>query len=217
MSAREESMLKVYSCTVGPIYTNCYIVADKKTGECIIIDPGYDENRIAGVVNQQGFKPVAIFITHGHFDHIQASNEIRARYGIKIYAPEGDKKYLTNANYNMSYDFLRERYEVNADVYLKDDEIIEMLGQKIKCIETPGHTPGGMCFYFEAENLLFAGDTLFYQSHGRTDFIGGSERDLIASIKNKLFILPDNTIVYPGHDSETSIGFEKKFNIVNMY
>ncbi|MCR5585929.1 MAG: MBL fold metallo-hydrolase [Lachnospiraceae bacterium] len=208
-------MIKYIGVCVGPIQTNCYIVYNDETMEAIIIDPGDEAERIARKILSKNLKPVAILLTHGHFDHISAADELRAKYGVKIYAPKADKEYLRNATLNLSLDFENLRVEVNADVFLEDGQELDFIGKKIKCIETPGHTPGGMCFLFSApDNLLFAGDTLFRDSHGRTDFYGGSIRDLRNSIVDKLFVLPDETEVFPGHGPSTDIGYEKKYNMI---
>ena len=130
---------------------------------------------------------------------------------VKTYASEDEKQILESRKGNLSAMF-GHPVEVSADVYLKDGQEISILGNTMKCISVPGHTIGGMCYYFADDGILFSGDTLFASSVGRSDFPTGNAHDLIEAIQNKLLVLPDETIVYPGHNSYTRIGKEKKFN-----
>ena len=191
---------------------NCYLAINDKTGESIIVDPGSAPDRIKKAVEASGTRPVAIILTHGHFDHVGAAEEIAKEYDIKVYAYEKEKETLENPAVNLSGDMVFSPKSYQVDVYLKDDEEVELAGLKFKCLGTPGHTPGGCCFYFEDAGVLFTGDTLFCGSVGRTDFPGGSMSQLVDSIKTKLMVLPDDTICYPGHESATTIGDERIYN-----
>ncbi len=205
-------MIKIEHDVIGMCATNTYYAYNDETHEGIIVDPAGDPMRIFDRVNRCGFKPVGIILTHGHFDHILAVDKVREQYGIKAYIGENEKAVLKDPHMNLTDSFMGEAITIDADVYLKDGEIFELAGYKIKAIETPGHTIGGMCYYFMDENVLFSGDTLFCESVGRSDFPGGSGSTLCRVIKEKLFCLPDNTAVYPGHMEETTIDNEKRYN-----
>ena len=200
--------LEIKLLTVGMGYTNCYLVKNKDNNEGFIVDPGEDAHKIAGHINTMNMKPKAILLTHCHYDHILAVDELREKYNIKVYISKEDAKGLIDPKINLT---LKHGFPttVNADVELEDGEEINIAGIDIKFILTPGHTPGSGCYYVEDTNLLFSGDTMFRASRGRTDFPGGSEVEILKSIKNKLLTLPDNTYVCPGHMETTLISNEK--------
>ncbi|MCR5202696.1 MAG: MBL fold metallo-hydrolase [Lachnospiraceae bacterium] len=212
MSNNSNIDIRIKKMPVGYMMTNCYIVFNDTTKEAIIVDPGFDAERIFKFVSDNSLKPVGIFLTHGHFDHIGCVTEVKVKYNAKIYLPELERETFTDINMNYTLQELGKSVIVKGDVYLNDDDIVEILGTKIKALSTPGHTAGGMCFYIEEAGVLLAGDTLFYGSVGRTDFAGGSMSKLVRSVKEKLFVLPDNTLVLPGHGENTDIGFEKVNN-----
>lgn len=191
--------------------TNGYIVFDEFTKDAIIIDPGAEENKFIDFIENEGLKPYAVILTHAHFDHIGAVSEIKRHFNIPLMICSGEEQVLENKNINMSAIY-SEPIELKADRIFKDGEYISLGSLLFKVIITPGHTPGGGCFYFEEEKVLFSGDTLFCMSIGRSDFLLGSESDLINSIKNKLMILPDDVEVFSGHGPKTSIGYERKNN-----
>lgn len=203
--------LKCDSMIVGEVQTNCYFVYNANTSECVIIDPGAQAQALYEYIEEKGLKPVAILLTHGHFDHIGAVTMLRNKYGIKIYAARAERETLESPDMNLSVQFGASMI-MEADEWLEDGQEIELIGEKIRCLLTPGHTEGGMCFYFVGSGMLFSGDTLFEQSVGRTDFPGGSMSQIVQSIRTKLFVLPDHTKVYPGHGMITSIGSEKMLN-----
>ena len=204
--------MKVGKVLLPAAAENCYIAINEDTNESIIIDPGSAFERIKSAVESTGTKPVAILLTHGHFDHAGEAASTAKEYGIKVYTHEATAEELKNPSINLSGDMFGESKSYSADVFLKDDEEIDIAGLHIKCLFTPGHTPGGCCFYFPNEDIVFTGDTLFSGSVGRTDFPGGSMSQLVGSIKSKLMTLSDDTICYPGHNEPTTIGTERIYN-----
>lgn len=202
--------IMIRSVTVSECYTNCYICMNKDTKEGFIVDPGDDELKISVNVSRLEMIPKAILLTHGHFDHIGAVNQLKERYNISVIIGAKEEKVLTDSRMNLSSMF-GEPVKVNGDKFLEDGETFQVAGFDIQYVLTPGHTPGSGCFYIEEEQVLFSGDTLFQASRGRTDFPGGSESDIIKSIKNKLLVLPGETEVYPGHMNITNIDSEKVY------
>lgn len=205
--------MKVGKILLPAAAENCYLAINEDTNESIIIDPGSAFERIKSAVEQSGTKPAAVLLTHGHFDHAGEAIATASEYDIKIYAHDAQREELTNPSLNLSGDMFGDSQIYRADVFLRDDEEIELAGFDIRCLFTPGHTPGGCCYYFFNEGIVFTGDTLFCGSVGRTDFPGGSMSRLIQGIKDKLMTLPDDTICYPGHESATTIGDERKYNM----
>lgn len=199
--------LVVKNMVLGMIMTNCYIAYDDVVKEAFIVDPADSADEIQLKITELGVKPVAILLTHGHFDHIGAVDELRDKYKIKVYVYE-DEKDVMISDANLA-SMIGKRMSVEADEYLRDLQTIIIGGEKIQVIHTPGHTKGSCCFYLPDEKVLFSGDTMFCQSFGRTDFPTGSMSQLISSIKNRLLKLDDDVKVYPGHNEETKIGFER--------
>ncbi len=204
--------MQVEHLAVGPVQTNCYLAINKETKEAIIIDPGDDADRISMRLMQLEAKPVAILLTHGHFDHAGAAKALAAQYDILVYAYEKEAETLADSRMNLSGPLAGGATTYHADVFLKDEQELTLAGLHMRVLFTPGHTPGGCCYYFPREDVLFSGDSLFCGSVGRTDFPGGSMRTLVDSVRNKLMSLPENTIVYPGHDIETTIEQERMYN-----
>lgn len=204
--------MQVEHLSVGPVQTNCYLAINKETKEAIIIDPGDDADRIGMRLKQLEAKPVAILLTHGHFDHAGAAKTLATQYDILVYAHEKEAKTLEDSRMNLSGPLTGGATTYHADVFLKDEQELTLAGLHMRVLFTPGHTPGGCCYYFPREDVLFSGDSLFCGSVGRTDFPGGSMRTLVDSVRNKLMSLPENTIVYPGHDIETTIEQERRYN-----
>lgn len=204
--------MQVEHLAVGPVQTNCYLAINKETKEAIIIDPGDDAERIGVRLMQLEAKPVAILLTHGHFDHAGAAKALAAQYDILVYAHEKEAETLEDSRMNLSGPLAGGATTYHADVFLKDEQELTLAGLHMRVLFTPGHTPGGCCYYFPREDVLFSGDSLFCGSVGRTDFPGGSMRTLVDSVRNKLMSLPENTIVYPGHDIETTIEQERRYN-----
>ena len=203
--------LQIESLVLSVCATNCYLAKNKETGALLIIDPADAPSRIISRIEQMGAKPEGILLTHGHFDHIGAAMKLHAHYNIPIYAHAAEKEILENADKNLSL-MTGLGFTAEADHYLADGQKLSLAGFEIRVVHTPGHTIGGVCYYFETEGVLFAGDTLFRCSVGRTDFPTGSMRQIHDSIHRKLFVLPETTVVYPGHDQPTDIRYEKMFN-----
>lgn len=204
-------MMKIQHSVLGMCATNTYYVYDDETKRGLIVDPADSPDTIIAKADSLSMIPEAILITHGHFDHVLAMNKVREHYGIKVYAGLTEKQVLHDMAMNLTSSFGMGQV-FDADIYLKDGEEFETAGYHIKAIEVPGHTIGGMCYYFDKQGVLFSGDTLFCESVGRSDFPGGSASALCRGIKDKLFILPEHTKVYPGHMDETTIGNEIKYN-----
>lgn len=205
-------MIRIEHNIIGMCATNTYYAYNEESKRGFIVDPADDAQRIFDRVEVLGFKPEAVLLTHGHFDHILAVNDVRERYGIKAYIGSGEEQVLHSPELNLTASFTGRPFTLDADVYLDDNQEFDIAGYNVRAIEIPGHTAGGMCYYFKDENILFSGDTLFNESIGRSDFPGGSASALCRGIKEKLYILPEDTRVLPGHMDETTIGYEKLYN-----
>lgn len=210
---QEEIMapLRVEQYVVGSVQTNCYFAINDDTKDMLIIDPGASAGRLAEIIEGEKLNPVAILLTHGHFDHATGAAELAEHFGVKVYAEEHEKETLENPALNLSGWEGRELV-YHADCYLRDEQEIDLAGFHIRVFHTPGHTVGGCCYFFSYQNAVFSGDTLFAQSVGRTDFPKGSASELIRSIKEKLMVLPDDVTVYTGHNDITTIGTERMYN-----
>lgn len=191
--------------------TNCYLVKEKDSQAGFIVDPGGNPRGIIALADKMGLVPQGILLTHGHFDHMLAAPELKSYWDIPIYAGEKERQLLLEPHYSLAL-HVGENLSLRADKYIEEKDNLIIGNTKIRIIETPGHTPGGICYYIEEEKVIFVGDTLFYESVGRTDFPGGSMSTLQDSIRRKLFTLPDDVSVYSGHGSDTTIGHEKKYN-----
>lgn len=206
------AQLNVQQYVVGSVMTNCYVASNEETKEAVIVDPGDAADALKQKIAQSGLKPVAILLTHGHFDHASAAGELSDAYHIPVYAHEDEKETLENPNINLTGMWGEHGVSYHADVFVKDNELLSLAGFQIRVLHTPGHTVGGCCYYFEDEGAVFVGDTLFCSSVGRSDFPGGSASVLLRSIQEKLFVMPDDTNVYPGHNETTTIGWERQYN-----
>jgi len=192
----------------GMLVSNCYIIGDN--GEGAIIDPGADADEIIAKAREAGLEIKYIILTHAHIDHMVSMDMLREKTGAKVLVHEKDAPALPNSRINGSMLFGLDRKFSEADVLLKDGDVVEVGGLKLEIIHTPGHTPGGICI--KVENCVFTGDTLFRLSVGRTDLGNGDHDDLMESLTGKLMKLDDETVVYPGHGTSSTIGYERKYN-----
>ncbi len=206
--------MKIDCLILGAYQTNCYILRENEADrDCLIIDTGLEAGELVDFLGRYKLNPLAVVLTHGHADHITGVAALRESYpDIKVYIHKLDGKMLTAAKDNLSAMAGVPFSTEPADFSLEEGTIIEQAGIKLKVLHTPGHTPGGISLYSKADGIIFVGDTLFANSVGRTDIPGGSTAQLIKSIKEKLCILPDETVVYPGHGPETTIAHEKAHN-----
>ncbi|MEW5937114.1 MAG: MBL fold metallo-hydrolase [Candidatus Thermoplasmatota archaeon] len=202
--------LHVERLVVGPLLTNCYIIWDEHSGEGAIIDPGEDPGAILSRIADLGIEVRCYIATHCHFDHIAAIAPLKRRIGAEFLIHEGDISFVEDAkNAAQRWGFEIEQPPM-PDRYMSEGEIIRIGGGALRVIHTPGHSPGGVSLY--EEGRVFAGDCLFQGGIGRTDFRMGSFDILAKSIRTRLYTLPDDTAVYPGHGACTTIGNERRHN-----
>ena len=207
-------MLKVHTIITGSLSENCYLAEDTETKECVIIDPGSDKAKIISKVDELELAPKAIFITHYHYDHVNAADDIREEFGIEIYSSEAERDLLEMCYEIQEHPIGRAAGGVKSDRYLKDGETFALMNRGWKMLLTPGHTKGSCCYLDTNEDIMFSGDTLFHGTYGRTDLYSGNYEQIRASLTEKLFLLPDDVKVYPGHGMRTTIEREKKVNMV---
>jgi len=200
----------IKSFVVGPIGVNCYVVSDADSGQGIIIDPGGNAEEILAYVRAEKIAVQAIINTHGHGDHIGANDAVRKATGAPLLMHAADQYMLTDARANLSAFMGYQALSAPPDRLLTEGDEIAFAGGSFRVVHTPGHSPGGICLI--GEGVVFSGDTLFAESIGRCDFPGGSELELVRSVREKLLPLPDETRVYPGHGPETTIGWERRYN-----
>jgi glyoxylase-like metal-dependent hydrolase (beta-lactamase superfamily II) len=195
---------------VGPIEANCYILAAAEGKHAIIIDPGAEERKITKILDKYRLKPGIVINTHGHYDHIGVCD----KFHVPVYIHERDADYLKDPELNLSGIFAIPYQAPEQIKTVKEGDIINSEGISFKVIHVPGHTPGGIALLMlkPQKDILFTGDTLFCQGIGRSDLPGGNGELLVKSIKDKLFILSDDTAIYPGHGPSSTIGEEKERN-----
>ena len=211
---RPQEMSKVILCTlvVGPLQTNCYLVGCERTRQAMIIDPGADADKIMAAVVRLGLKVTQIVLTHSHFDHILAVDPVRSETGAVVAIHEHEAEHLTQPPTLFRFFAPNIPEGLVADRLLHDHDLLSVGDLKARVIHTPGHSPGGVSLYVASEGVVFCGDSLFRDGVGRTDFPGSSHHLLVRSIRERLFALPDETTVYPGHGPQTTIGRERRHN-----
>ena len=198
--------------TVGLLEVNCYILGDEETKEAVVIDPGGDEDEILEALKYAELKLKYIIDTHGHFDHVDANQPLKEATGAKIAIHKADAQMLSQPSADAMF-FTGNRLRLSqADLLLKEDDILGFGPYRLKVLHTPGHTPGGISLVLEGYPYVYVGDLLFAGSIGRTDFPGGSFDNLIQAVRTKIFPLGDQYSVYPGHGPVTTVGHERKYN-----
>ena len=204
--------MKIEKFVTGIISTNCYIDTNEETKETVIVDPANLSKAMIGYIEEEELVIKAILLTHAHFDHIMGIDKVIDRYGeMPVYVEESDLELLHTPSMNESTVYTNGYSYPGGDV-IHDGDVLHLIGEDFRVSLTPGHTQGGVSYYVEKEGVLFSGDTLFCCSVGRSDFATSSTSALIRSIKEKLFLLPDETKVFPGHMGATTIGNEKVNN-----
>ncbi|WP_042473817.1 MBL fold metallo-hydrolase [Bacillus ndiopicus] len=200
---------------LGPIQTNCYIVSNINK-QCLIFDPGEEGERLIREIKANQLKPLAIFLTHTHFDHIGAVNELRDAFDIPVYVHEKEVDWLADPMKNGSGKYAElPNYVVDKpkeEHIIRKEQVFNIENFVFKAVFTPGHSPGSISYIFEEEGFAIVGDTLFEGSIGRTDLIGGSMPVLLQSIHDKLLSLAEDTIIYPGHGDYTTPATEMETN-----
>lgn len=206
----ESKTIKLKSLVVGPFASNCYIVGSE-VGEGIVVDPGDDADRILRAIEELNLDIKLIVATHGHIDHIGAVKEVKEATGAQFAIHGGDARILSSRRNPLSFLMATSALSPpQPEILLKDGDVLEAGSLSFTVLHTPGHSPGGISLL--EHGVVFVGDTLFCQSIGRFDFPGASGSQLLNSIHTKLMTLPDDTVVYPGHGPETTIGDERRWN-----
>ncbi len=209
-------MLNIQKFVFNPFSENTFVLWDDESLECMIIDPGCsdisEENELFDFIKSKNLKPKYLINTHCHIDHILGVNSVLNKFKVKYLAPEKDLPLLERAvsqaeMFGLYIDEIKKPNE-----YLSEENELQLGNENIKCLFTPGHTPGEYCLYSESNKICITGDVLFQQSIGRTDLWGGNYNQLLDSIKTKLLSLPDDVTIYPGHGNESTIGEEKILN-----
>lgn len=206
-----KSTFRLRKTVVGPLETNCYIIVNEDTNSAVVIDPGWDSNKIIKILKDIHVE--YIIATHGHFDHVSAIRKLKDAKGGLFMIHKLDLEMLSHARVS-SYLFLGTDIDEppNPDIVIDDEPEIEFERLKLKIIHTPGHSPGSISIYIKDLNVLLSGDTVFMDSVGRTDIPGGSWEELKNSLRKLFLNIPDTTVIYPGHGPETTVGREKDVN-----
>lgn len=198
---------------LGPLQTNAYVIQNDQH-ETIIIDPGGDGPQLVEWLKKESLQPLAILLTHAHFDHIGAVDDVRQAFSIPAYIHAQEAKWLQDPSLNGSQRFMGENTIIikEADFIIDSEQTLTIGSFTFELFETPGHSPGSVSYYMKEESIIFSGDVLFDQSIGRTDLPGGNHEQLLQSIHTKLLDLPEETIVACGHGRPTTIGQEMDHN-----
>lgn len=197
---------------VGPLQCNCSILGDEETRTALVIDPGDELEKIQAILDRHQLKVEGIIITHAHVDHVGAAAELRRRTGAPVYMNENDLRMRAYLGVQAGLLNMKPPEKPEIDVMVRDADTVKLADTNLIVLHTPGHTRGSISLHLPTEEKLIAGDTLFRESIGRTDMPGGDSHAILASIREKLLTLRDETIVIPGHGPETTIGHEREFN-----
>jgi hydroxyacylglutathione hydrolase len=203
--------MKWFQLPLGPIQTNAYIITNE-SNQCLIVDPGGEGARLINWLKKKSLTPLAILLTHAHFDHIGAVDEAVNKWRIPLYLHENEKDWLQKPELNGSLKFGMSTTAKQADFLFSNEQVLHVGPYQLQVLETPGHSPGSVSFYFKDAGIVFSGDALFAGSIGRTDLRGGSQSILLQSIHTKLMTLPEETVVAPGHGPDTTIQNEMDSN-----
>ncbi|MEX6686050.1 MBL fold metallo-hydrolase [Danxiaibacter flavus] len=208
-------MISISFFTFSPIQENTYLLHNEK-GEALIIDPGCyfsaENETLKEHILKAGLTPVQLLNTHCHLDHVFGNKWVAKTYGLELYIHPDEEKMLELAPQSgLMYGLGFDNYKGSLH-FLNEGDVVKLGDDELKVILAPGHSPGSICFYNEKQHFLIGGDVLFQESIGRTDLPFGNHEQLLKNIKEKLYILPDETVVYPGHGPSTTIGHEKKHN-----
>jgi len=195
---------------VGPLQVNCYVIGCETTREGVVIDPGDDVEDILAVINRHGLQVKQILNTHAHFDHVGAVHALKSATGARFYLHQADLQLLHSAPMQAAYFGFKVGPVPEVDVFLNEGDEIAFGQERLRVVHTPGHTAGGVSFV--NDQVAFVGDELFRDSIGRTDLPGGNYTQLLHAVRTRLFTLPDDVVVYPGHGPPTTIGREKRYN-----
>ncbi|HNW60557.1 MAG TPA: MBL fold metallo-hydrolase [bacterium] len=202
--------MQVATIVTGPLEVNCYIVIDTESSAAAVIDPGDDAPAILALIAERKLAVQHILLTHAHFDHIGAVAAVQRATGAPVALHRAERANLERATMQSAIFGFPPPEAFAVSAWLEGGELLTCGALQLQVLLTPGHSPGGCCFYGSGQ--LFAGDVLFHQSIGRSDLPGGDGEQLLTSIRSLLFPLPDETVVYPGHGATTTIGYEKKYN-----
>ena len=197
---------------VGALQCNCSIFGNETTREAIVVDPGDEIHEIDAILKRHGLRVTAIVITHAHIDHIGGAQKLKQATGAPVYMNENDKFLSDNLEMQAAWLGIETPQAPSIDAAARDGDVIDLAGTGFQIFHTPGHTPGSISLWIPDQRKVVAGDTLFFDSIGRTDLPGGNHRQELVSIHDKLMTLPEETVVIPGHGPNTTIGREKSQN-----
>ncbi len=202
----------IRSMMLGPVGTNCYIAHVEGRSDCVVIDPGYSGERVAQVLTDDGLTLDGVLLTHGHFDHYEGVPGLTAKMGGKVYILDEELDLIKDPAKNGSLGLMGHGTAIEPEFTCHDGDVLELAGMEFKVIHTPGHTKGGCCYYLEDEGVLFAGDTIFMESIGRTDLPTGNMKEILSSVREKILSLPGDTKILPGHGPATDVAYEAANN-----
>ena len=202
----------IRSMMLGPVGTNCYIAHVEGRSDCVVVDPGYSGERVAQVLTDDGLSLDGVLLTHGHFDHYEGVPGLTAKMGGKVYILDEEMDLIKDPAKNGSLGLMGHGTAIEPEFTCHDGDVLELAGMEFKVIHTPGHTKGGCCYYLEDEGVLFAGDTIFMESIGRTDLPTGNMKEILSSVREKILSLPGDTKILPGHGPATDVAYEEANN-----